>query len=145
MIIKRLCEKLDVSSKGEDKLESSLFSKNASIKKVSDNGATISYHIKYLKNNFVEYNELDIYINKNTFFIERIVLFYKNPLSIDGNSVSAYKEKPRLEIVFKNIDITPTFSDLIFAEGSYFSEIKGNIVLAAPYRHYKLINQRIGK
>lgn len=93
-----------------------------------------------LKMGFSDYQQIDIYFNTKTFLLTKLVLYSKKAKKLDENDAKLKKEKPRLEIVFAEINLKPEIAPSVFSEATYIT-ISGNTITGnGKYKNYKIIN-----
>lgn len=88
-----------------------------------------------------EYSRVDIHINKKTFLVERLILYYGREMNSDESG--SKKDKPRMEIFFSNIDTHPEFSPDEFSESRFFVQNGEDYKVTKEYSEYQLINKKI--
>ena len=92
---------------------------------------------------FSEYNAVEIYIDGKTNFISRLMLYYRVEIDLDEEGPACSKDRPRLEIVYTNVDTRPVFPQDQFSE-SKMIRASGKTYIAAPaYSKYRVINNKI--
>lgn len=94
-----------------------------------------------LKTDHSEYEEIHIYFNKQTYFIEKMVLFYAVKTNLRDPEDLKKQNKPRMEILCTNINFSPNFTKSTFSEQKYISTQGMKIQLQPAYKTYKLISQ----
>jgi hypothetical protein len=101
------------------------------------------YKLKFDKLAFFEYNSIDVYIDSKTNFLSRMNLYFRVEMDLNEDDRSSVKDRPRLEIVYSNIDTNPVFASGQFSESGMIS-IAGKKITARPaYSNYRLINNKI--
>lgn len=104
--------------------------------------------MKYYKLHFgrvpvFEYNAIEVYIDPKTNFLSRITMFFRMEIDLDDRDDVYTKEKPRLEIVYTNVNTHPVFAQDQFSEAKFIS-MRGRLVTAAAaYTSYRVINNKI--
>ena len=96
-------------------------------------------------NIFFEYNSIEIFINKYTYFLDKLTLYFRDAVSIDKNDPDSPKEKPRLEIAYSSVNKDPKFGKNLFSEKKYIDINDGKFTCSALYKNYQLINQKLIK
>lgn len=100
------------------------------------------YRLRFDGVTFFEYNVMEVYIDRKTNFLSRLTLYFRMEVDLDEEGDACTKDKPRLEIVYTNINTAPQFAARQFSETKFIG-IKGKSVSAAPaYSRYRLINNR---
>lgn len=104
--------------------------------------------LKYYKLRFdqvpaFEYNAIEVYIDSKTNFLSRLTLFFRMEMDMDDGDDKYTKEKPRLEIVYTNVNTRPVFAQDQFSETKYISIQGKAIKAAAAYSQFRLINNKI--
>lgn len=84
-----------------------------------------------------EFAKARLYFDKKTFFITKLILFYRGEtvLNEDGNGK---KERPRLEITYKNIEENKEFAPNEFSELKYVIKSGDNFKCIEKYKDYTL-------
>lgn len=90
-----------------------------------------------IKPSISEYESIKIILNSKTFFIEKLILFYKNEQDLEDDGLLA---KPRLEIIFKDINTNPDFPTEIFTYNNFLTRERGKLSCKSQYSHYTLEN-----
>ena len=111
------------------------------VKELTETGDCKVYHFKLRDNIYSEIESFDFHINKETHLIQKAVLFYSQAMKIDPNDKNAKAKKPRLEVLFLNININPAIDSSLFDYKTYISLSGKDFTLNENYNGYKLINQ----
>lgn len=86
-----------------------------------------------------EHKTIEIYYNKETYVVEKLVLFYTAEMPINTDREDGPKDKPRLEIIFSNINLDAKLTDSDFSEKKYV-QINGDQYKPQPaYKAFSLI------
>ena len=91
------------------------------------------------------YTAVEIHINKDSYFMEKLVLYFAEAISVDPDNPDAPVEPPRAEILHSNIRVNPRLESKLFSEKKYVKVKDGELVCSEHYQDYRMINQRIGK
>jgi predicted RNase H-related nuclease YkuK (DUF458 family) len=83
--------------------------------------------------------KVDMYINKTTFLINKIVVYYRQAVRFNAADENTPKEKPRMEIAFQ-INLNPTFANNEFAETKFIKVNSGVVKLNTTLTGYQLVN-----
>ncbi|HYG16983.1 MAG TPA: hypothetical protein VEC12_14595 [Bacteroidia bacterium] len=88
-----------------------------------------------------DYTQVDVVINKNTSFIDKLVI-YMVATDYETNAVSY----PKLEISLFNYTTSPIITEGFFSETNYVSiDTEGNVSLNKKYSAYRLLNTKVSK
>ena len=83
--------------------------------------------------------KIELSINKNTYLIEKMIVFYRKAIRFQSADDSEPKEKPRMEMTFQ-ITPNPTFAGNEFAESKFIKVTNGVIKLNSALTDYQLVN-----
>lgn len=108
----------------------------------TENATQRTYRLEFANSRFAEYTAMDVYINRNTWMIDRMVLFYRQSVALNAEKPDE-KYPPRLEISYTDIRQNITFDEDEFAVSRYIETVKGKIKCAAAFSTYRLFNQKI--
>ena len=79
-------------------------------------------------------------VEKNTYFISKAIIYYRNPVRLDMENKDMLEEKPRLEITYK-ADISPKFAKNDLSQDYYIRSSGGKkIQLSDQFKNYELVN-----
>ena|SRR3989344_7173980 len=84
-----------------------------------------------------EYSRAKLYFDKKTFFITKLILFYRKETILNEDGVGK-KEKPRLEIIYKDIQENPEFAANEFSETKYVVKSGSTFKCLEKYKDYTL-------
>lgn len=89
-----------------------------------------------------EYSKFILTFNKNSFFIEKMTMFFAQAQNLDEMVVDRgqTKEKPRLEIVYSKISTKPSINKDLFSYEKYLEKRNGSLYSKVAYRDYEVIN-----
>jgi hypothetical protein len=99
------------------------------------------YKLHYEHLGLLEFEDIDIIMNKKNYFIERMVFYYKNPMKRGNNKLEKGK-KPRLETLFTNYSVEPIPGQL-FSEKNYVKIHNGKIEAVEQFDKYTILDQRV--
>lgn len=91
-----------------------------------------------------EIEKIEFFYNKNSYLLNKIILFYGYEISIDDEGLKP-EQKPRMEIEYHKYDTAPKFSALIFSEKDFFYVEKGALRPADKFKNFTILDQRIKK
>jgi hypothetical protein len=116
------------------------------VKKLSPTGTSRVYEMNINKLD-VDIEKLWIFFDSGTSLMSKIVLFYREPKSLDEDANEEYdanvvKEKPRLEISYQNVKLNAVIPDSEFSEKGIISKQKDQYKGIGVYSNYKVINQK---
>lgn len=98
-----------------------------------------SYQLNFNKN-ADNYKSITVTYNADTYFLNNIIISFRDPVLTDVNNEESVKKIPKLIIRYSNINTNPNFSTVSFSEQQYF-EVKGNKIIGkAQYKAYTFIN-----
>ena len=83
--------------------------------------------------------KVDMYINKSTFLINKLVVYYRQAIRFNAADESTPKQKPRMEIAFQ-INLNPTFANNEFNENKFIRINNGVMKLNNSLTDYQLVN-----
>jgi hypothetical protein len=99
------------------------------------------YVLNFEKMAFSEFDRMEIEIDASH-FVTKLVLFYRDAVSLDETNTVLKKEKPRLEISYSSINTHPVISEQQFSEKKYFTASKKQLILTSTYSAYQLLNYK---
>lgn len=121
------------------------FAKCSSVKFMDNNASQKGYKLMFKTNIVSEFDAIDLYFNKKSFLVERMVFYYRERIKINEADENSVKEKPRLEIIFSNMNFK-TVSDInFFSEARFIEKKKGKYYPVSAYNQYNLIDQKFAK
>jgi hypothetical protein len=97
--------------------------------------------LHFEKNPFSEFDRIEIEINTDH-FVSKLVMFYREAVTLDETNPSLKKEKPRLEISYSSITAHPVFAEDQFSEKKYISADGKKIALTPSFATYRLLNYK---
>jgi hypothetical protein len=100
------------------------------------------YQLEYKEDINTEFDRCEIFIDKKTFFVTKLIIYYNHVLDSDDDILEGKEESPRLEITFTKIDASPKFKDSIFDEDRFIERKGGKILAASAYKDFKIIDNR---
>lgn len=103
------------------------------------------YSMSFDKRKYLEYSKVDIYINSQTWLIDKIVLYYREQVSLDPDNDNALKEAPRVEITYSSVITNPAFDKEQFSENKFIASAGGKLKATGAYAGFEVINQKIKK
>lgn len=122
----------------------SLLLQFSSVKYSEINGRKV-YTLTFENRQFFEYKKIEIHINSSSWFIDKMIFYFKEQVNLDEENEEALKDSPRLEIVYKNITTEPTFEPNQFSEKRFISLAGTGYQTTAAYNGFTLLNQKIKK
>lgn len=99
------------------------------------------YRLRFEKTAFFEYDMIDLQFGSN-YFIEKIVLFYREAVVLDETAGNMKKEKPKLEISYSEINTQPVVAADQFSETKYIRKSGKTFVPATAFANWKVLNYR---
>lgn len=90
-----------------------------------------------------EFSSILICIDKKQNLIKKLTLFYNTAVPLNNEDENSAKEKPRVDIIYSDVNTKATAAKNEFSESNYFSMLKGKYVPAKQYEKYKIINQKL--
>lgn len=101
------------------------------------------YKLRFDKLLISEYNAIEVYIDSKTNLLSRLTLFFRIEMDLDEEGSEYSTDKPRLEIVYTNVNTNPVFNKDQFSETKYVAMQGGNVSAAPAYSKFKVINNKI--
>lgn len=90
-----------------------------------------------------EHSIIEIYYSKKNYVIEKLVFYYQQAMPVDPDKEDGAVDKPRLEIVFSNINLNAGLTDADFSEKNYI-KIEGKEMKSLPkYNMFQVIKNNI--
>lgn len=86
---------------------------------------------------YSEYNEMKIFYNKETFVIEKLILYFREAENLEGEK-DGIKEIPRVEITYTDINLSPDFKESDFTYDKFLEKVNGKFYCKNPYKKYTL-------
>lgn len=121
------------------------FAKCSSVKFIDNNTGQKGYKLMFKQNIVSEFDAIDLYFNKKSFLVEKMVFYYREKIKINEEDENAVKEKPKLEIIFSNMNFK-TIADInFFSEARFIEKKKGKYYPVSAYNQYNLIDQKFAK
>jgi hypothetical protein len=117
----------------------------SSVETIVSKGNQAGYKFVYKQNVVSEYDAIELYFNKKTFLIEKMVMYYRQKQNLKENEPDAIKEKPRLEIVFFNTNLKTVTDVSFFSEARFVEKRKGKYFPVNAYNQYQLIDQKFAE
>lgn len=99
------------------------------------------YRLRFEKTAFFEYDMIDLQFGSN-YFIEKIVLFYREAVVLDETAGKMKKEKPKLEISYSEINTQPVVAADQFSEAKYIRRSGKTVLPAAAFKNWKVLNYK---
>lgn len=121
----------------------SLLSMCSSIESKDAGGNLQLYRLRFDRLSFIEYTSIDVYIDRRTHFLDRLVLFFRMEMDLDENDDVYVKDRPRLDIHYSNISTAPVFSADQFSEKKFIQGTGKKFTCTASYATYRLINNQL--
>jgi len=121
------------------------FANCSSIQFIDNKTDQNGYKLTFKQNIVSEFDAIDLYFNKKSFLVERIVFYYREKISVNPEDESSLKEKPKLEIIFSNMNFK-TISDLtFFSEDRFIEKRQGKYYPVSTLHEYEVIDQKLAK
>jgi len=89
-----------------------------------------------------EYERIDIIFNKKNYIIEGMNLYFSSKQNLTDDE-NAKEEKPRLEITYTSIRLSPAFAENEFSEKRFLNKNNEQYTPVAALKNYTVINQTI--
>jgi hypothetical protein len=87
--------------------------------------------------NLAETERIDIYFDSTTFLMQKVVLFYNEPLRMEYGGTG---DKPRLELVYRRQDRQPKFAPKLFDIDRFVQKTNKGYQSSPTFRNYKIID-----
>jgi hypothetical protein len=112
----------------------SMLSACSKVEQISAHAGQTAYRFHYPEG---DYETIEVWLDTGSKKCKKFIYHYRSPLAVeDGGS----GQKPRMEIIYPQINYKPSFPTRQFSIERYCS-IKGNTILpAAAYSDYQIIN-----
>jgi hypothetical protein len=114
--------------------------KNITVNFEKVNAEVAHYKIVFSNRVVSEYDEMDIYFNVKTFFLDKLGLLYRRSIPLKESDPKSKFVKPRLEIQFALMNLHPKFRPNLFSEKRFFKKENGKLEVSNEYKEYQLIN-----
>jgi hypothetical protein len=82
-----------------------------------------------------EYSEIKIIVNKKTFFIEKMILYYSKEQNIEDKEDGS-KEPPRMEISYYDFNLKPQYTDADFTYYKFLEKRNGKLLATPAFKTY---------
>gem|GEM_PF-4764260 len=106
-----------------------------------ETAAQKKYRLEFAKTPYSEYTAIEVSINKSSWMVDKLVLFYRQARALDV-SKPQHKTQPRLEIVYSEVKKDIELSSEEFSENRYIETKRGKTVCADAYSAYRFVNQK---
>lgn len=90
---------------------------------------------------FCEFDRIEIEVGTNS-FITSMTLFYREAVSLNESDPQLKKEKPKLVIVYSNINTSPVIKADQFSERKYIIDNGEKITGTPAYSNYRILNHK---
>ena len=111
-----------------------------------DAGSTLScYKMSFRQDIVSEFDAIDLYFNKKSFLVEKMVFYYREKIRINEEDETSPKEKPKLEVVFSKMKFDKISDETFYSETRFVEKRKGKYFPVSAYSEYELIDQKIAK
>ncbi|MDQ3110963.1 MAG: hypothetical protein M3R17_13805 [Bacteroidota bacterium] len=97
------------------------------------------YRLRFDKTSFFEFDIIDIRIGSDS-YIKKLILYYREAVSLDETNSGLKKEKPRLEITYNSITTSPVIEQDQFSEKKYIAGSGKKTSLLPAFATYRLLN-----
>lgn len=109
------------------------------VRKTTEGSTVCVLHFEQVP--FSEFDRIEIETSKNG-FVTKMVLYYREAISLDETNPQLKKEKPRLVITYSNINTNPTIKPDQFSEKPYISDNGKQITGTPAYSTYRILNHK---
>lgn len=89
-----------------------------------------------------EIERFEIFYDPETFIPSKLVFYYAYAISADDEG-KLPEEKPRIEIVYSNIDFNPSISEKAFSADEIFTESRGEFLAGLRFKDFQILDQRL--
>jgi hypothetical protein len=110
-----------------------------SVKEISKSEHTI---ILSFDERVSEYSSIQIQMDNNS-TLKKVVMFYNVPIPVDPDNDKSAKAKPRVEIVYSEINMNALAGNIEADEKIYITKNKEGYSPSLKYKGYRVINQRL--
>jgi hypothetical protein len=140
MIIVRRDEDVQKASQDLNAAEIVALLQEAAEVKYSEQGAQKMYKLNFRNKTKFEYSSVEIYMNKKSYLLEKLVLFSGIPTEINPEERQSPKSKHRIEITYSNINTKPSYPSDFFSESRYVQVTEDGLRPAPEYYSYEIID-----
>lgn len=109
----------------------------------SENGQT-GYQMTFKANIVSEFDKVELYFNKKTYVVEKIVFFYRQKIKLSSET-DAIADRPKLEITFSKFDFQKNTDMDAFSEKKFIEKNNGKYIASTTYKGYQIIDQKFLK
>lgn len=103
----------------------------------------IKYELKFKSGIAFEYTKMDVYIDKQNYYINKLVLYYSEQEMVLENPDETKTIHPKLEITYKGFNTNYASSPTLFSDTPYVVLVSQNKYKATPkYSGYQVYNQK---
>lgn len=121
------------------------FAKCSSVKFIDNSISQNGYKLMFKPTIVSEFDAIDLYFNKKSFLVEKMVFYYREKIKINEADENSVKEKPKLEVIFSNMNFKTEPDINFFSEGRFIEKKKGKYFPVSAYNQYNLIDQKFAK
>lgn len=138
-------EKVLIVQPNQDKEDKTAYSMDVDLESVLSQAENVyiedkgTYWFLSMPLNIEEMERVNISVEKNTYFISKAIIYYRNASRLDSEDTNIPEEKPRLEITYK-MDTQPKFTKDELSEKHYIQSNGAKIQLSEHFKDYQLIN-----
>jgi hypothetical protein len=86
------------------------------------------------------FREIEITFQNNTYLVNKIILYHRTPVQLDRKYRA---DKPRIEIVYTNINTAPQFTSSSFSESNYVKLENKKLVGNGSFSTYRIIQNKL--
>lgn len=104
-------------------------------------GANIKYTLGFTGQNY-ECDKLDVYIDKNTHFLSKIVFYFRPDLVNKFNKDAKEPPREKMEIAFSSVKLSANIDNAVFSETKYLKVVNGTYQCNNQYKGYRLIDKK---
>ena len=101
------------------------------------------YRLDYGNHKYLDFTIVELFINPDRYYLDKVVIYFKNSQQIYPGKQLENPEKPRLEIVFSDFDTNPGLDSNRFRDEQYIIITSSDIRCSQNYKDFHLINQKI--
>ncbi len=117
----------------------------SAVKLSEETADTRTYELAF-GNTAIELEKLSISFNLKTGLVTRMIMYYREPVTFEEDADEEYfpdtpKEKPRVEIQYKNTVMAQALADSEFSEKKIISRVNKKYQGIGSYKGYQVIDQ----
>lgn len=101
------------------------------------------YKMNFDKSPYFEYKMVEIFINKKNFYLDKLVLYFRDAIKFNYDDIKDKKDTPRVEIIYSNVNNSSITDDSFFSEKKYIMASNGKYSSVGKFSDYKIVNHKL--